>query len=103
MITKTFTSGAGFEAAQKLAFSIGEEKIAASFSKGKASTQIIVLNTIDRLLLAKSAPVAADIVSDIMRTQERKVAQYGETAYGFSEKQSAVIARDIISRRSSII
>ena len=38
-----------------------------------------------------------------MRTQERKISQYGETAYGFSEKQAGVIARDIIARRNSIV
>ena len=103
MITKTYTSEAGLELAKKMAFQASEESLVKVLSTGKAVMQIVAINTVDRFLLAKQAPVAADIVSDIMRTQDRKIAQYGETAFGFSEKQAAVIARDIIARRNSIV
>lgn len=101
MITTVITSSneKAFQICNNMAFSMPVEKIVASLQSGKAKTQLIVLNTVDRLLCEAQGGVF-DFTCEIMKTQDSKIARFGDTAYGLSEKQAQQVAREIIERRS---
>jgi hypothetical protein len=91
--TKSYESAARY-------VSLTVDELVAKLGKLNASTQITAIDTMyniiatDHSYLRSSASVTA---VQIRNAQRERVAQWGDKAYGLSDAQLGVIARDIVS------
>jgi hypothetical protein len=97
---KVFTQGTkSYESATRY-MALPVTELVAKLAKLNAATQIMAIDTMyniiatDRSYMRSSASIAA---VQIRNAQRERVAQWGEKAYGLSDAQLGVIARDIVS------